>query len=139
MRFIRLIIQSNAEVQSWYSAHLSCTCLALANLMFFTRHYLYPDLPREKIIPRQYREIIACQSETGKTFYSIQGSRLLSQGNGSKRRVFFLFCPAMIPRRSPTLRFRVGFYHLVAGLISPTALLMKTRSPISSPHRPGSF
>ena len=37
------------------------------------------------------------------------------------------FFSAIIPRRSPTVRPRAGFYHLVAGLVKPTALLIKAR------------
>ena len=48
---------------------------------------------------------------------------------GTQREQKKFFYSFLLPRRSPIFRFRVGFYHLVAGLMGPTALLKKARFP----------
>jgi len=56
--------------------------------------------------------------------YIVLGTQICFSRTKEAKENFHSF---LLPRRSPTFRSKVGFYHLVAGLMSLTALLMKAR------------
>jgi len=108
-----------------------------------------PDLPPQhprSLIP--YSLTSTTSLYQGKKLFSLRGDKygegeqLPSQG---KRNFFFLFLlffffffsyfflcqppshSLLLPADRQPLRSRVGFYHLVAGLLNPTALLMRAK------------